>query len=70
MGSVPSASGEGLGTDEIGPDDSALQIGGAILGTMSVIGGVAPKHYHHHLLPRLRGALVWYALVLDSHLRV
>ena len=43
MGSVPSASGEGLGADEIGPDDSASQIGGAILGTMSVIGGVAPK---------------------------
>ena len=34
MGSVPSASGEGLGTDEIGPDDSASQIGGAILGTI------------------------------------
>ena len=43
MGSVPSASGEGPGTDEIGPDDSASQIGGAFLGTMSVIGGVAGK---------------------------
>ena len=39
MGSVPSASGEGPGTDEIGPEDSASQIGGAFLGTMSVIGG-------------------------------
>ena len=43
MGSVPSASGEGPGTDEIGPEDSASQIGGAFLGTMSVIGGVAGK---------------------------
>ena len=72
MGSVPSASGEGLGADEIGPDDSASQIGGAILGTMSVLGGVAPKKAlpPPPPPPPQSGALVWHALVLDSHLRV
>jgi len=43
MGSIPSASSEGQEFDDVRPEDSASQVGGQYLGTMSAVGGTVRK---------------------------
>ena len=56
MGSIPSASSEGQEMDDIRPEDSASQVGGQYLGTMSVVGGTTRKNLPPPPLPPMSGS--------------